>query len=456
MKQKQSLSRWILLVLCVCLVFAGCSSSASSSQSSSNTAIQEESEENLEASGTAENVELRAAWWGGPDRNDMMNAIYDRYEELHPGVTITREFSEWNDYWIKYSTQLAGGNPPDIIQFTDRELEQYVDQNAAVLLNPYIESGALDLSNFDESAIAAGSIGDDVYMVSMGLSTPVIEYNKTALEKTSLGVPTDNMSWNEFTDYLTQLASSNELPEGMYALKDPCDDGAWFLSYLRQLGKTLTDENGNLGFAKEDAVNWFQWVEDMRQAGVIPPYSVTAEYLNKPKEEAQIVTGSVAMFAVAGNQTKIYQNNMEDECDISRLPTMPDGVNPRGEIVMGAYLSVSPTSEHIDQAVDVVSFFVNDIESNRIFNCEQGIPSSVVVQEGIEDLMHPLDVRVKELLNETLLDIPAPQPSPNGTLGIYTAILQCNEIIAYGQMSVDEACTQFMQDCQTALDEAKR
>lgn len=194
----------------------------------------------------------------------------------------------------------------------------------------------------------------------------------------------------------------------------------------------------------------------MRQAGVIPPYSVTAEFLNKPKEEAPIVKGVVAMFAVAGNQTKIYQNNMQDECGISRLPTMPDGVNPRGEVVMGAYLAVSPTSKNIDKSVEVINYFVNNVEANRIFNCEQGIPGSTVVQDGIQDLMHPLDIRVKELLNETLKDIPAPQPRPNGTLGIYSAILQTNEIIAYGQMSVEKACDQFMQDCQTALDETKR
>ena len=400
-------------------------------------------------------VELRAVWWGGAARNDMMNAIYDRYQELNPNVTIIREYSEWNDYWIKYSTQLAGGNPPDVIQFTDRELHSFVGQNAAVDLTPYVESGVLDMSNFNESALAAGTIEGKLYMVAMGLSTPVLEYNKTVLDEVGLGLPGDEMSWDEFTAYLKAVVDSGKLPEGMYPLADPSTDGAWFESYLRQFGKSLTDEGGSLNFGKDDAIGYFQWLEDMRQAGVVPPYSVTAEFDGKPKEESQIIAKVVAMFCVAGNQTKIYQNNMEDTLAIARLPIAPGQANPHGEVVMGAYLSVSPTSKNIEEAVKVVDFFVNDIEANRIFNCEQGIPGSTAVQEGIQDLLHPLDVRVTELLNETLKDIPAPQPRPSGTVEIYSAIKATNELIAYGQMSVDAAVAQFVADCQQILEEAR-
>jgi multiple sugar transport system substrate-binding protein len=438
MRAKTKLAFFMAFVVSVCFMF-GCSGKS----------------EQKAAQGSGP-IELRAIWWGGPARNDMMNAIYDRYEKLNPNVKIIREYSDWGDYWIKYSTQLAGGKPADIIQFTDRELKQYVAQNAAVELSPYVKSGLLDLSNFSKSAIAAGSIGEKIYMIAMGLSTPLIEYNETALTPAGFGLPHDDMSWEEFTQYLINVTKSGKLPKGMYALQDIASDILWFQTFMRHYGKELADANGNLGYTAQEAKVLFQWMEDMRKAGVIAPYSVTAEFLGKPKEEAQIVKGACAMFVVAGNQSKIYQNNTKDTLGLSRLPTMPNGVNPRGEIVVGAYLSVSPTSKYIDEAVKVISFFVNDIEANRIFNCEQGIPGSTVVQKGIEDIMHPMDIKVSNLLNETLLDIPAPVPCPNGALAIISALTAANQAIAYGQMTVDKAVEQFMTESRQALEDAKR
>ena len=72
----------------------------------------------LNAAGTSEGgsqeVELNMAWWGGEARHKKYNAILDLYQERHPGVTITRQFSGWGDYWSKMATQAAGRSLPDV------------------------------------------------------------------------------------------------------------------------------------------------------------------------------------------------------------------------------------------------------------------------------------------------------------------------------------------------------
>jgi multiple sugar transport system substrate-binding protein len=142
-------------------------------------------------------------------------------------------------------------------------------------------------------------------MIAMGLSTPLIEYNETVLSATGYGVPHGDMTWDEFAQYLINITKSGKLPKGMYALQEEASDILWFQCFLRYFGKELADADGNLGFTEKEAKDWFQWIQDMRDAGVIAPYSVTAEFAGKPKEEAQIIKRSAAMFVVAGNQTKI-------------------------------------------------------------------------------------------------------------------------------------------------------
>ncbi len=403
-----------------------------------------------------EQIIIRAAWWGGVDRNNMMNEIYDLYESEHPNVKIEREYSSWDDYWIRYSTQVAGNNAPDVIQFTDRELASYVALGAVEPLDAYVESGALDVSQYSEAALSPGIIDGKMYEIAMGLSTPVVQFNKSLIERCGIEIPDHALTWAEFEQFCISILESGKLPEGAYVLED--DGGRdinLFLTFLREKGYDIINENGEIGFTAEVAAEWFGWWNHMREIGVVPPYSFTAEYEGKPKEERAVVMGTCAIFFESSNQAKIYQRNMTDELGLMRYPSDPDGASEHGECVAGAYLAVSINSEHKDIAIDIINFFVNDERANRIFKAEQGIPGNVAMQQAIADLLHPLDNAAAELLNETMLDIPALSPRPNGTTTIITSLLNTNQTIAYGAMTVEEASEQFVKDVVKALRDAQ-
>lgn len=393
-----------------------------------------------------EQITIRAAWWGGVDRNNMMNEIYDLYESEHPNVKIEREYGTWEDYWIRYSTQVAGGNPSDLIQFNDTTITSYINMGAVEPLDEYIEKGIIDISNFSNAAISAGKLNGKTYEITMGLSTPILEYNATALEKAGFELPGDVMSWDAFTQYLTDLKTSGKLPEGMWPLNDEAKNLHWFYTFLRQKGEELTNDAGEAGFTVDTVKEWFGWWDTMRKADIVLPYDRVAEFLGKPKEESALVMNAVAFFSVPGNQAKIYQRNMSDVCGITRLPSLPGGVNEYGEVVAGAYLAISSTSKHKEVVADIINFFVNDERANVIFKCEQGIYGNVKMQQAVEPIMDPMDVTVTELLNITLQDIPEPRPYASGTDAIIALLQSTNEYIVFGAMSVDEAAEFFMEE----------
>jgi len=404
-----------------------------------------------------EQITIRAAWWGGTARNDMMNEIYDLYESEHPNVKIEREYGTWDDYWIRYSTQVAGGNPADLIQFTDRELEAYVNMGAVEPLDSYIEQGLIDVSQFSAAAMSAGKINNKTYDITMGLSTPIIEYNATAIEAAGMEQPKMDMTWDEFRQYLIDLKNTGKLPKGMYPINDECgSNGAfhWFYSFLRQRGESLKNEKGEIGFTVDSVIAWLTWWDELRKEGVVLPYEQVAEFNGKPKEEMALVMGAVAMHSVAGNQAKIYQRNMSDKCGIIRLPSMPNGENEHGEVIAGAYLAISSMSEHKEVVADIINFFVNDERANKIFLCEQGIYGNVAMQKAVEDIIDPLDVDVTELLNISLQDIPEPGPYPSGSEAIIPALQTANEYVAYGAMSIEDAAQMFVDEVIKILENA--
>ena len=401
-----------------------------------------------------ENVTIRAAWWGGTARNDMMNEIYDLYESEHPNVTIEREYGSWEDYWIRYSTQVAGGNAPDLIQFTDRELASYVGMGAVEPLAQYIDAGTIDVSQFSQSALSAGTLDGVIYEIAMGLSTPIIQYNATAIEAAGMPLPEMEMTWEELKDYLIDLKNTGKLPDGMYAIYDECGvNGAfhWFYSYMRQKGEDWWTSDGKLGFTQATVEEWLGWWDELRNQGVVLPYDRVAEFIGKPKEENPLVMGAVSMHSVAGNQAKIYQNNMEDETGIIRLPSLPGGVNEHGEVIAGAYLAISSTSQHKEVVADIINFFVNDERVNKIFNCEQGIYGNVAMQQAVADQIDPLDLVVTDVLNITLESIPMPSPYPSGSETVITLLQDANEFVAYDVMSIEDAAKQFMSDVENVF-----
>ncbi len=399
-------------------------------------------------------VTIRAAWWGGTARNDMMNEIYDLYESEHPNVTIEREYGSWEDYWIRYSTQVAGGNAPDLIQFTDRELASYVGMGAVEPLTSYVEDGTIDVSQFSQSALSAGTLDGVLYEIAMGLSTPIIQYNATAIEAAGMPLPEMEMTWDELKNYLIDLKNTGKLPEGMYAIYDEGGvNGAfhWFYSYMRQKGEDWWTADGTLGFTQETVEEWLSWWDELRDEGIVLPYDRVAEFIGKPKEENPLVMGAVAMHSVAGNQAKIYQNNMEDETGIIRLPSLPNGANEHGEVIAGAYLAISSTSKHKEVVADIINFFVNDERANKIFNCEQGIYGNVAMQQAVADQIDPLDLIVTDVLNITLESIPMPAPYPSGSETVITLLQDTNEFVAYDVMSIEDAAKQFMTEVENVF-----
>jgi ABC-type glycerol-3-phosphate transport system substrate-binding protein len=44
------------------------------------------------------------AWWGGQARNDKMNELFDLFEEKHPNIKVSSEFTTENQYAVKSTT----------------------------------------------------------------------------------------------------------------------------------------------------------------------------------------------------------------------------------------------------------------------------------------------------------------------------------------------------------------
>ncbi len=399
-------------------------------------------------------ITMRLAWWGGDARHAMYNTLADMYQALNPSITLEREFAAWGPYWEKLAIDTAGGNAPDIIHMHQTFLSDYATRGALMDLGPFVESGQIDLTHFQQGIIDTGKINDTIYMITLGNSAPGVHYNTVIFEENGLDFPEYAWNWDDFK--ATALALREVLPPEMYAVNDA---GAWLgtlETYIRQRGYFLfAQEDGKaldqLGFPKEVLVeNWLMW-DELRQANAITPAELNAEYVDASHPDSMLAKKIIAMHPMSGNQHKLFQNAMEDPI---RLTTIPRGTQPdslAGDVVGGAYLSMSATTANVDAVADFINWMINNPEVARVYNAEHGPPGSTEMQALIADQLDPADVRLAEMMAfiGPTASPEAPRPA-NGTEAL-NAIARFYDQVAFGQISVEEAVDLYFEEADFIL-----
>lgn len=93
-------------------------------------------------------VAIRYSWWGAQDRADLINRAIDLFEKESPGIEVKTGFQEYGDFWTKFNTQTAGGNPPDVFRNSYAFLREYGQKNLLLDLNAQVKAGNLNLDDF--------------------------------------------------------------------------------------------------------------------------------------------------------------------------------------------------------------------------------------------------------------------------------------------------------------------
>ena len=92
---------------------------------------------------------LRIMWWGSQTRHDRTLQVIDLFTEK-TGIEVEPEFYGFDDYISKLNILIAANDAPDLMQMGGN-FPTYIDHIQPI--NPYIESGIIDISNTDESFI---------------------------------------------------------------------------------------------------------------------------------------------------------------------------------------------------------------------------------------------------------------------------------------------------------------
>lgn len=385
---------------------------------------------------------LSMAWWGNQTRNELTQAVLDKYHESNQEITVEGQFYQWNDYWSKMATSAAGNKLPDLVQMDYDYIRQYAEKEQLLDLTPYIENGALETDHIPEDVLSMGVVGNGNYGIAAGTSATALFYNKTLLD--SIGITLkDNTTLDEFIEIAQEVQAKTGYRANIIA------HGNYMENWARANGIQITGPEMGAS-SPEDYTGYFQILKEGIEKGWHLPTDLGVD--TNAVEQNPMVYGSgpetMSWCALDGaSLLQAYQDAAPEDMEIA-LTTVPASDPVKSNYVKPSmYFSISANTSDPDAAVEVLNYLINSVDANEIMLGERGVPASTEVAEAISGMLSEEGQTVSDFMLNILMpnSTPIAPPNPLGSSEVKDLLLQLEEKVGYGEVTPEEASKEYFE-----------
>ncbi len=399
----------------------------------------------------AQTAEIRHFWWGNPERDRRTFEVIDIFNGKHPDINVTGETLGFGDYFTKLTTQIAGGNMPDVIQQGYGVLFEYIANGAVVPLDDYVGK-TLDISKMDQSAIDAGTVDGKFYALSIGANSHMAMYNSRLFEEAGI-VPGEDFDPYGYTyDELAEFAAAVKEATGVAGTDDNTADYQNFSDFVVQKGAMLFNEDGSYGPTQEIVEEYWATWEKIRNAGGTPPGPESAGLAGVSElSQMGVVTGKTAMTYLWSNQLVGVQSLMQDTLGAAMYPNTPDMV-PGSIVQPSQFVCLTRDSANPEAATTYMSAFVNDLDMTKVLGLERGIPSQSDVRAALQPDLTDVEARSVEFFDKIQGKTAVlPPPPPSGSNEVEQTFERLAVNVLLGERPIPEVASDFLNQARAIL-----
>jgi multiple sugar transport system substrate-binding protein len=176
------------------------------------------------------------------------------------GITIEVQGTEWGSYYDQLNAAFAGGNPPDIAVMHRTRLLDYTSRDLVIPVGDAFSAGGIDVDDFADEALAAVSVGDEVYGLPFDLHTLLWHVNADLLAEAGLVDDDGNIILPSSPEEMLEHAAMVKEATGadyiaMDATQFPLGVRAVFAMIWQQEGDLLNEDRTEAAINGEAGVN---------------------------------------------------------------------------------------------------------------------------------------------------------------------------------------------------------
>jgi len=320
------------------LALAGCAASAP---------------ENVETTAAPGSVDLRmSVWTSNEDQLALFDEIADAYKADHPEIgEITYESLPFADYNTTLTTQIAGGNAPDLAWMGDLSRD-LIDADALVPLTDALKGtkgwGYDDLLG---SVTAEFSADDELYAYPFSNSPFALYVNKDLLAQAGVALD-DEVTWDEVSELGAAVHQTTGKAGFVIRDFDYANWGqlatvwaGWGASAWSADGATCTMDSPEM-------VDAFTFLHDAAFADQSMP---------GPGTTADFFAGDAAFTVAQVSRAALLDGSFA--YDVVPLPSGPEGDY---SVIGQAGVGVLSSSSHVQEATDFLAFLTDPENAEKL------------------------------------------------------------------------------------------
>ena len=330
---------------------------------------------------TSDATSLSISWWGGDTRHEAYQAALAAFEEKYPNVSVAENthYAAWSGWEELMSTAFYAGNAEDICQVNWNWLSNY-SGDGSKFVDLYQYSDIIDLTQFDQSALDACTVADELQCIPVSLTGRIFYWNMNTFE--AAGLDSYPTTYEELIE--AGHAFQENLGDDYYPLVMGEYDRMLVMTFWLEsnYGKAWV-ENGELQYTVEEVTEGMKFIQTLEDNHVIPSIpdmnAAGIDASNSIDKSEKWINGIYAgIFEWDSSATK-YRGALPEDQQANFVvgDEIKFGDKANGgfyKVSMG--LAITETCEDPVAAATLINYLLNDPEGAAIIGTQLGIPCS--------------------------------------------------------------------------------
>jgi multiple sugar transport system substrate-binding protein len=375
--------RFVVLTAIAALAMAACGGATSSAGPAATTAASApasapaaESVAPSDAGYTGPEATITYSIWGDPAELKNQQAIVDAFHAANPKITVKVTVSDWEPYWDKLQTSIAGGDAPDVFAMDGPLFPDYQTRDVLLDLKPYIDKTGYDLSQLADQAVSDFTTPDGQFGLPRDLNVVALYYNKKMFDAASLPYPDDSWDWAKLVEVskkLTVRTSDGKVSQWGFYTETTDMENYWSELVWQNGGDIVSADRKSSLVGSDQAAGALQFLQDLIWKEKVMPDAAITDALGDAFEQGQAALESNGSWLVATHQAAGI------DFGIAPLPKGPAGqatsINPTGAVVFKG-------TKNPDAAWEFVKYLASPEAQTKLMELKASLPANKEVLSG--------------------------------------------------------------------------